>query len=335
MPKSAIGRISAARTTLIRVAEPRRDEHEPRQGDERHRAPRARDGLGRDSAGRVRLRSSRPDKIVRPYVFVKWRHAEGHGGASRRSGARQILDGARRAFAEHGYEGATVAGLEREIGLSRGAIFSYFPTKLDLFVALARGGPAPDPRDCGSTAGSRRSSGTSSRRTPSGSASTSTRRACSAPTPRSATGGAGSTRTRRRAAQRHFAELQAAGRIARRPAARDDRPVPRRRPRRLAVQQARLGVADRRRRDARAGPRSRSRRSSIRRREDRPLRRRGPPPAPGDPAGEGARPARRRGRPQSRGARPRGGRHREGRRLRRRRPRCSKATARLKLDGVS
>jgi TetR/AcrR family transcriptional regulator, transcriptional repressor of aconitase len=51
---------------------------------------------------------------------------------------RQITEGARHAFAEHGYAGATVEVLEREIGLSRGAIFSYFPTKLDLFVALAQ-----------------------------------------------------------------------------------------------------------------------------------------------------------------------------------------------------
>jgi AcrR family transcriptional regulator len=50
---------------------------------------------------------------------------------------RQILDGARRAFAAHGYEGATVAELERSIGLSRGAIFSYFPSKWELFYALA------------------------------------------------------------------------------------------------------------------------------------------------------------------------------------------------------
>jgi AcrR family transcriptional regulator len=50
---------------------------------------------------------------------------------------RQILDGCRRAFARHGYEGATVPELEAETGLSRGAIFSYFPSKLDLFVALA------------------------------------------------------------------------------------------------------------------------------------------------------------------------------------------------------
>jgi TetR/AcrR family transcriptional regulator, transcriptional repressor of aconitase len=50
---------------------------------------------------------------------------------------RQILDGARTAFAAHGYEGATVNRLEDAIGLSRGAIFSYFPTKWDLFFALA------------------------------------------------------------------------------------------------------------------------------------------------------------------------------------------------------
>jgi AcrR family transcriptional regulator len=49
----------------------------------------------------------------------------------------QILEGARRCFAANGYEGATVAKLEREIGLSRGAIFNYFPSKEDLFVELA------------------------------------------------------------------------------------------------------------------------------------------------------------------------------------------------------
>jgi len=49
----------------------------------------------------------------------------------------QILAGARRAFAEHGYEGATVAKLEQATGLSRGAIFNYFPSKEDLFLELA------------------------------------------------------------------------------------------------------------------------------------------------------------------------------------------------------
>jgi TetR/AcrR family transcriptional regulator, transcriptional repressor of aconitase len=49
----------------------------------------------------------------------------------------QILEGARRAFAQHGYEGATVARLEEATGLSRGAIFHYFENKQDLFIELA------------------------------------------------------------------------------------------------------------------------------------------------------------------------------------------------------
>lgn len=49
----------------------------------------------------------------------------------------QILDGARAAFARHGYEGATVRILEEEIGLSRGAIFHHFADKAALFMALA------------------------------------------------------------------------------------------------------------------------------------------------------------------------------------------------------
>jgi len=49
----------------------------------------------------------------------------------------EILEGARRCFAEHGYEGATVSKLEAEIGLSRGAIFNYFPSKEALFLELA------------------------------------------------------------------------------------------------------------------------------------------------------------------------------------------------------
>ena len=48
-----------------------------------------------------------------------------------------ILASARECFAEYGYEGATVARLEHATGLSRGAIFNYFATKEDLFLALA------------------------------------------------------------------------------------------------------------------------------------------------------------------------------------------------------
>lgn len=51
---------------------------------------------------------------------------------------RQILDGARRCFAEYGYEGATVRRLEDATGLSRGAIFHHFKDKDGLFLALAQ-----------------------------------------------------------------------------------------------------------------------------------------------------------------------------------------------------
>src|SRR5262245_11923935 len=49
----------------------------------------------------------------------------------------QILRDARRCFAASGYAGRAVARLEAATGLSRGAIFNYFPSKADLFVELA------------------------------------------------------------------------------------------------------------------------------------------------------------------------------------------------------
>lgn len=51
---------------------------------------------------------------------------------------RQILDGARRCFAEYGYDKATVRRLEQATGLSRGAIFHHFRDKDTLFFELAR-----------------------------------------------------------------------------------------------------------------------------------------------------------------------------------------------------
>ena len=49
----------------------------------------------------------------------------------------EILAAAQRCFARHGYDGATVARLEAESGLSRGAIFNYFENKQALFVEVA------------------------------------------------------------------------------------------------------------------------------------------------------------------------------------------------------
>src|ERR1700739_3406339 len=50
---------------------------------------------------------------------------------------RQILDGARRCFAEYGYDKATVRRLEKAIGMSRCAICHHFRDKDALFFALA------------------------------------------------------------------------------------------------------------------------------------------------------------------------------------------------------
>lgn len=57
--------------------------------------------------------------------------------AEKEARKRRVLDGARRCFARYGYERATVVRLEREIGLSRGAIFNWFGSKQELFLALA------------------------------------------------------------------------------------------------------------------------------------------------------------------------------------------------------
>ncbi|WIM68869.1 TetR/AcrR family transcriptional regulator [Corynebacterium breve] len=51
---------------------------------------------------------------------------------------QEILDGARRCFAEHGYEGATVRLLEEATGKSRGAIFHHYGDKESLFLEIAR-----------------------------------------------------------------------------------------------------------------------------------------------------------------------------------------------------
>ena len=57
--------------------------------------------------------------------------------AHRNRRRQQILDGARACFARRGFEQTTVRELEAETRLSSGAIFSYYPSKLDLFIALA------------------------------------------------------------------------------------------------------------------------------------------------------------------------------------------------------
>ena len=96
--------------------------------------------------------------IRRTYCFVKFEPMPKLSETEKAERRERVLDGARRCFAQYGYEGATVVRLEQEIGLSRGAIFNWFPSKEELFIALAardnarlllalrRGGPRGDPR---------------------------------------------------------------------------------------------------------------------------------------------------------------------------------------------
>jgi len=49
---------------------------------------------------------------------------------------RRILDIARSAFAERGYESATNRSLGAEASLTAGAIYHYFGSKLDLYIAV-------------------------------------------------------------------------------------------------------------------------------------------------------------------------------------------------------
>jgi AcrR family transcriptional regulator len=50
----------------------------------------------------------------------------------------EILGLAQRRVREDGYEGLSVAALARELGLAQNAIYWYFPSKDDLFVAVLR-----------------------------------------------------------------------------------------------------------------------------------------------------------------------------------------------------
>lgn len=49
----------------------------------------------------------------------------------------QIVDGARRVFLAEGYEGASMAGIAREAGVSKGTLYVYFTNKEALFSAVA------------------------------------------------------------------------------------------------------------------------------------------------------------------------------------------------------
>jgi TetR/AcrR family transcriptional regulator, mexJK operon transcriptional repressor len=53
---------------------------------------------------------------------------------------RAILDGAGRIFARDGYEGASMAQIAREVGVSKGTLYNYFPGKAALFSSFVADG---------------------------------------------------------------------------------------------------------------------------------------------------------------------------------------------------
>ena len=48
-----------------------------------------------------------------------------------------ILKVARAAFLQHGYSGASMSQIAAKVGGSKATLYNYFPSKKDLFVALA------------------------------------------------------------------------------------------------------------------------------------------------------------------------------------------------------
>ncbi|MEU6956435.1 TetR/AcrR family transcriptional regulator [Streptomyces sp. NPDC045714] len=51
---------------------------------------------------------------------------------------RQILDGAARCFARNGFHGTSMQDVLKEVGLSAGAVYRYFPGKEDIIAAITQ-----------------------------------------------------------------------------------------------------------------------------------------------------------------------------------------------------
>jgi AcrR family transcriptional regulator len=53
----------------------------------------------------------------------------------------RILEAANKVFAERGYHEATMEDIAKQLGVSKGAIYLYFPSKEDLFEAMCKTAP--------------------------------------------------------------------------------------------------------------------------------------------------------------------------------------------------
>ncbi len=50
----------------------------------------------------------------------------------------KILASAKSEFLKHGYEGASLRTIAKNLGLSKGVIYSYFDNKEDIFIELVK-----------------------------------------------------------------------------------------------------------------------------------------------------------------------------------------------------
>jgi AcrR family transcriptional regulator len=57
---------------------------------------------------------------------------------NREQKADEILEAAERRLKEDGFEGLSMAGIARDLGLAQNAIYWYFPSRAELFVAVLR-----------------------------------------------------------------------------------------------------------------------------------------------------------------------------------------------------
>lgn len=64
------------------------------------------------------------------------RYAPRQRRASREDVRRRVLDSARREFAAHGFDGVSLDQIATAAGFSKGAVYSNFATKSELFMAL-------------------------------------------------------------------------------------------------------------------------------------------------------------------------------------------------------
>ena len=70
--------------------------------------------------------------MTAPTALDRSQRAEAAKAARR----EEILDAARRVFAERGFKGTTIADIAEIAGIALGTVYLYFPSKDDLFAAL-------------------------------------------------------------------------------------------------------------------------------------------------------------------------------------------------------